>query len=140
MRIDVLLDRLDRVRQAGPGRWMACCPAHDDKNPSLSLRELDDGRILLHDFAGCAAADVLSAIGLTLADLYPDRLGDHLAPTRDRKHRHAASEALKALDADALLVVVAAENIAAGVALDDADRELLAGTVSRIHAARCAAT
>jgi len=47
-----VLDRLDKVKQTGPDRWIACCPAHDDKSPSLAVRELDDGRILLHDFGG----------------------------------------------------------------------------------------
>ena len=70
--IDLILQRLKKVRKTKPGQWMACCPAHDDKNPSLSLFENNDGRILLHCFAGCGGSDIVSAIGLTLADLYPD--------------------------------------------------------------------
>src|SRR5690349_10346417 len=50
-----IVARFDGVRERGPGRWMARCPAHDDSSPSLSIRELDDGTILLHDFAGCDA-------------------------------------------------------------------------------------
>ena len=42
-----LLDRLDKVRPTGAGTWVARCPAHDDRGPSLSVRELDDGRIEL---------------------------------------------------------------------------------------------
>ena len=37
----------------GRGRWLAKCPAHDNRKASLAIRQLDDGRILLHDFAGC---------------------------------------------------------------------------------------
>jgi hypothetical protein len=59
---EVLLSRLDGVRQTGPDRWIARCPAHDDGRASLSLRELDDGRVLLHDFAGCAVEEVLAAV------------------------------------------------------------------------------
>ena len=57
-----LLSCLDNVRETRPGYWLACCPAHDDRSPSLSIRELDDGRILIHDFAGCPPQDVLGAV------------------------------------------------------------------------------
>lgn len=67
-----LLDRLDGVKATGPGRWVARCPGHQDKAPSLSIREIDD-RTLIHCFAGCAAADVLAAVGLSLRDLFEDR-------------------------------------------------------------------
>ena len=83
-----LLDRLDGVKQTGPQRWLAKCPAHADRSPSLSIRELDDGRILIHDFGGCGAAAVVEALGLTLADLFEKPLGDFAAvhsriPARD---------------------------------------------------------
>lgn len=66
-----LLERLDKVRRMGEGRYMACCPAHADNNPSLSIR--DDGeRLLIHCFAGCDSQDVLDAVGLKWGDLYSD--------------------------------------------------------------------
>ena len=71
-----LLDRLERIRQIAPGRWLARCPAHEDRSPSLSIRETDDGRILLHDFGGCQTDAVLSAVGLTLGDLFERGVGD----------------------------------------------------------------
>jgi hypothetical protein len=74
--VNKILDRLERVRPVGPSRWMAACPAHEDKTPSLSIRELNDGRILLHDFGGCETADVLGAIGLQLRDLFARPLSD----------------------------------------------------------------
>lgn len=136
MTADLLLARLDGARPAGPGRWTARCPAHDDHDPSLSIRELDDGRILVHDFGGCATADVLAAVGMSLADLFPARLNDHLPQSRDRRHGHAAHEALRSLDRDALLVAIAAENIAQGVVLSDGDRELLIESARRCREAR----
>src|SRR5689334_24396862 len=48
------------ARKSGTG-WMAKCPAHDDRNPSLSIRELD-GKVLLHCHAGCTQADVIGAL------------------------------------------------------------------------------
>ena len=74
MRSAALLDRLERVKQTGPGRWIARCPAHEDRSPSLSVRELDDGRVLVHDFGGCAVGEVLATLGLEMKDLFPARL------------------------------------------------------------------
>ena len=48
------------ARRSGSA-WMAPCPAHEDRNPSLSIREVD-GKILLHCHAGCAQRDVIEAL------------------------------------------------------------------------------
>jgi hypothetical protein len=77
-----VLDRLTRVRQSGTGRWMARCPSHEDSGPSLSIRETDDGRVLLHCFGGCANGDVLAAMGLRMADLFDKPIAHHLPPVR----------------------------------------------------------
>lgn len=66
--IGVILERLRGVKTAGSG-WMALCPAHDDRNPSLSVTVAEDGKILLHCFAGCATENVMAAIELPLAFL-----------------------------------------------------------------------
>ncbi len=82
MTAESLLSRLERVRRTGPGRWIARCSAHDDAGPSLSVRELDDGRVLIHCFAGCSPEDVLDAIGLSFSDIMPRRLADHVCGER----------------------------------------------------------
>ena len=69
-----LVSRLERVKRSGTG-WTARCPAHDDRTPSLSIDEGDDGRLLLKCHAGCATEAVVAALGLTLADLSPDTPG-----------------------------------------------------------------
>jgi hypothetical protein len=58
------------VKRTGDLRWIAKCPAHLDKTPSLSVRADDDGRVLIHCFAGCATFDVLMAVGLDFGDLF----------------------------------------------------------------------
>lgn len=70
--IENLLSRLDGVRQTGNQKWVARCPAHADKSPSLSVAETGDGKVLLKCFAGCAADDVVGAIGLEMRDLFPE--------------------------------------------------------------------
>lgn len=78
MSIENLLNRLDGVHNKGKGRYSARCPAHDDKSPSLSITECDDGRILVHCHAGCETHEVLSSIGMTFSDLMPERIrGQH---------------------------------------------------------------
>jgi DNA primase len=75
--VEALLDRLEGVKPSGQGRWLACCPAHEDRSPSLSIRDMGDGRILLHCFAGCESEAVLTALGLQFSDLFPERLPDN---------------------------------------------------------------
>jgi len=82
MTADALLSRLNHVKRTGPGRWLARCPAHEDKSPSLSIRELDDGRVLLHDFAGCSIEEILGAVGMTFDALFPERPIEHGKPER----------------------------------------------------------
>jgi hypothetical protein len=67
-----LVSRLRGVH-GSRGHIQARCPAHGDTHPSLSVRQATDGRILVHCFAGCSARDVVTALGLTLADLMPPR-------------------------------------------------------------------
>lgn len=69
--LEKVLARLDKVKADGAGKWKACCPAHDDKEPSLGIREGVDGKVLLHCFAGCTATDITASIGLELRDLFP---------------------------------------------------------------------
>lgn len=64
------LDQAGRTWRRVNGQTMAQCPAHDDRNPSLSIREASDETLLLHCFAGCPSADVVAALGLRMADLF----------------------------------------------------------------------
>ncbi|MCR9061806.1 MAG: toprim domain-containing protein [Rhodobacteraceae bacterium] len=52
------------------GRWhgsygTACCPAHEDRHPSLSIKNGANGRLLLHCHAGCSFRDVADALEAT---------------------------------------------------------------------------
>lgn len=67
--VSAVLARLEAVKRAGSG-WIARCPAHDDGRPSLKIDTGDDGRALLHCYAGCDAAAIVAAIGLTMADTF----------------------------------------------------------------------
>jgi hypothetical protein len=69
---NLILDRLEGVADRGAGRWVARCPAHEDRHPSLSIVDAGD-KLLLKCFAECETAAVLAAIGLDWSDLYPPR-------------------------------------------------------------------
>ena len=58
-------------KRSGDG-WQAKCPAHEDRNPSLSVSKGREGRALVQCHATCSTEDVLAAIDLKLSDLYPD--------------------------------------------------------------------
>jgi len=70
--IDNLLARLSGVKKSGDG-WVARCPAHEDKNPSLSIKTGEDGRILLICRAGCEVERIVDALGMKMSDLFEPR-------------------------------------------------------------------
>jgi len=69
--LEKVLARLKGVRASRRG-WTACCPAHCDRTPSLSIGLGEHGQVLLKCFAGCAVAGIVQAMGLTMMDLFPD--------------------------------------------------------------------
>jgi hypothetical protein len=125
--VTAILDRLQGVRANGSDRWNARCPAHADKSPSLSIRELPDGRVLLHCFAGCGAVQVLESVGLGWSDVFPKRLD-----LPERRHGIPASWALEVLNHEALIVGIVAADIAAGLTVSPADAERVAQAAGRI--------
>jgi hypothetical protein len=132
---DLLLPRLDKVQETAPGQWIACCPAHDDRSPSLSIRQTDD-RLLIYCHAACPASDVTAAVGLTLADLFDRPLEHQRRPMRQReRQRHGqAAEALRAIRHESLIVLVAAHRLAGGYGIDGDDLERLHTAHQRILA------
>ena len=75
---DAVFSKLAKVTPGGtPGNWKACCPAHEDKNPSLSIKLGDNGRLLICCCRGgvgngCSNQAILNAMGLTMSNLFPD--------------------------------------------------------------------
>jgi len=84
--IDRVLERLERLRKTRRG-WIACCPSHPDKNPSLSVAIGNDGRILLYCWSGCSYRQIMAALGLSPGDLMPER-----PRTRTPEEHQAAAE------------------------------------------------
>jgi putative DNA primase/helicase len=83
--------------------WMARCPAHDDREPSLAITDTRDGRVLVHCHAGCDQRDVITALRARNAwerQRSPDRCfckADHESPAqpdRDAARRTKAALAI----------------------------------------------
>lgn len=129
---EVFLSRVEGVKRTGPGRWIFRVPTRKDKRPSGSAKELKDGRLLIHDFAGDSAVDILAAVGLTLTDLYPERLTDHAG--RDRRS-FLATDALRCVAFEAIVVAAAAAMLATGDPLSPHDRERLLVAAERLSSA-----
>lgn len=87
--IDTVLSKLRKVKPNGDNSWLACCPAHDDRNPSLSVSVGDDGRVLLHCFAGCSSDAVRAALGLEWGDLRAEPFDAADARTRTPRATHS---------------------------------------------------
>jgi putative DNA primase/helicase len=69
--LDLVLSKCTNPIRDGGG-FKACCPAHDDVNPSLAVNEGDDGKVLLKCWSGCSTEEIVGAMGLRMRDLFPE--------------------------------------------------------------------
>lgn len=80
------------ARALGGGRagggWMARCPAHDDREPSLSIRAAGESRVLVHCHAGCTQGQVIAA--LRARGLWPQDGSRPTGPARSNTARRPA--------------------------------------------------
>ena len=85
---EILSTRLRKWQSTGGNSFKACCPAHEDHNPSLSVT-IEFGNVLLHCHAGCSQEDVRAALGLSWAQIRGDeeqgdiRYAPHASETRE---------------------------------------------------------
>ncbi len=137
MSVENILNNLRKVKKVGPGRWIACCPAHDDKSPSLSIKD-SGGTVLMKCWSGgCGAMDILGAIGLEPGEMFPP--GDGTWKPDETGHvrqvKFTAIDALRALLYEGGVVALAAADMAEGKVLSAKERERLGVSCGRIAAA-----
>jgi hypothetical protein len=128
-KLDDFLSRLHKVRKNGKD-YMACCPAHKDGSPSLTIAEKEDGRILVYCFAGCETADVLAAVGMEMKDLMPENTGFHRRKP-DRRPFNAL-DVLCAVKNDLTTALIVCKDIQAGKALTESESLAFARLVGRV--------
>jgi hypothetical protein len=130
MSLERLLGSLSKVK-GRKGSWTACCPAHPDKSPSLAIRMVDDGRILLHCFGGCSVHEVLGALGMDMNDLFPDTGEDKKA----MKPAFYATDLLRIIAFESLVVSLAANSIHKGEQLSEQEMVRMKTASERIREA-----
>lgn len=64
------------LRKTNQG-YQTCCPSHDDQNPSLSIRETAEGKILLKCFSGCTIDNICSSLNVPLSELFDKSKNNH---------------------------------------------------------------
>jgi len=138
MTVDAVLSQCAMVRETGPGKFIARCPCHDDRSPSLAIRECDDGRVLLHCFAGCETEDVLAALGLSFPDVMPERIGEDQS-YKPLRQRFDARQVLAILDHEAMVTAIIAADFLEHKELDEETWQRLVRAVNRINSARAQA-
>lgn len=120
--IDLLLDKLEGVRKNGANKWLCKCPSHTDRSPSLGIKLLDDDKILIKCFAGCSASEIVSSIGLTLADLMPPQPQGY-DRTKTRVPRFNKSEMFDRLVHESIILSLAVRQLLNGKGLSDIDKQ-----------------
>jgi len=130
MKLQQLLTNLQKVRRTGKDTWVACCPAHGDKNPSMTVTA-SPSTILVHCFAGCGIEEILGAVGMCVSDLYPEREEGY---NRGPKQTISLRAALECLSFEALVVSASAATMKKRALTDD-ESTRLQHAAARIHAA-----
>ncbi len=117
--IENILSRLDGVKETKPDQWIAICPSHADRNPSLAIKRGEDGRVLLKCWAGCRAGDVVEDTGLELKDLFDQPIKCR-KPSRQRLYPNY-KKILQMLRHDVMLIWIITEDMAAGKVIPTED-------------------
>lgn len=138
MNVEELLNRLKKAKRTGPGKWQACCPAHEDRSPSLAIKE-SDGTILIHCFAGCSVDDICGAVGVELVDLFPpsdkrEWVGQE-KPMKFGAVRFQAIDALRCLAGEGSVLLLLACDMAEGKVLSQDDQDRLVTACGRLNMA-----
>lgn len=132
---EILLSLLSGVKNTGRDKWLAQCPAHDDRSPSLAIKQIDD-RLLIRCFAGCGYLDVLAAIGLDASALFPDRIAN---PNEKPKPapRFSKSELFDLAISEAGILALGWNNLLVNGSVPDADRERVQRAYSTVMNLLC---
>ncbi len=117
-KLNNLLSKLEKVKPSGSCKWLACCPSHDDKSPSLAIKLSDDEKVLIHCFAGCEPREILSAIGLTMSDLFPDSTKYQKGSKPPKFNKY---ELFDLIEFEAIILSLAIRQLLEGYELSDQD-------------------
>ncbi len=128
---DKIIAQLEGVKTTGRDRWIARCPSHEDRSPSLAIKEVDD-RLLLHCFAGCSVDEIISSVGLEMGDLFPEKITTGNKPL---SKPFPAADILRCLSSEITYLMICASDLAKGEKLDAETQKKLLRSASRFKSA-----
>jgi len=133
MTINVLLNKLQKVKRTGDGKYMACCPAHQDKTASLVITLSDDNRILINCFAGCDTYSILRSVGLDWDAVMPEKYtGETRKPVKPIIY---ATEGMQLIRFEAQIITYCAFKLKSNATLSTDDLKRLETAMQRINKA-----
>ena len=132
MSIEVFLNRLNKVTQKGNGKWLACCPVHNDKSPSLAIDD-DNGVVLIHCF-GCGATgpEVADKLGIDISELFPPNNTDYESHTNQSRKYFNSGHVIDALYDEILISTIIIDGIIKDPSQAAQVKERLVTALSRI--------
>jgi hypothetical protein len=126
------ISRLEGLQPRGHGKWMARCPAHEDRSASLAITETGD-TFLIKCFAECSAAQIMASLGLELSDFYPKKTDQHFV--RGQKRPFSAQQILQGIAVELRVVSIITDDLARGKVLPKQDQERFLVARQRIFTA-----
>lgn len=135
--LEKILSKLTNPRPSGDS-WRADCPNGHESKGSLSVKQCENGSVLLHCHAGCGPQEVMRELGLTLADLYDRPIG-----TNPRFSRQSPAEikeyhwkvAFRYLPEELRIVSIGSQDVREGKSLNDVDQARFELACERIRTA-----
>lgn len=128
----IFLPKVQRVSETPRGITASCPTAlhkHGDRSRGLRIKEAEDGKLLLTCGAGCSAESIVSAVGLTLADLFPAKEGT----TKREAGRYVTRAMIDAVLLELWVLLVAASQMQQGEPLAPADRDRVKQAQDRVN-------
>ena len=135
MSVNKILNKLEKVKSNGNGSFMACCPAHADRSPSLSVKDNGDGRIMLKCFAGCETIDILQTIGLDWDDVMPPKIEKPVHVIKSKEHKIYITDAINIIRNESRIITLAAIDIQKNIKMSEAEVNRVKIAMNRINIA-----
>ena len=130
------VNKLQKVKSVGRDSWMGCCPAHDDKNPSLKI-DLKGEKILIKCWSGCDTESILGAVGMDFDDIFPDR--PIYQRSSGRQPMLSSADALRIVKYEAMVIWMYGQDLKNKKTPSDEDHQRFVLAVSRVNDAMEAA-
>lgn len=128
-KVSNFLNKLNKVQGRGRDSWVACCPSHDDKNPSLKI-DIKNDKILIKCWSGCSTEDILGSVGMDFDDIFPDRAIYHRS-SGDRPTL-SSSDALRIIKYEAMIIYMMGVDLRAKKIPSEEDHNRFVLAVGRV--------